>query len=287
MFLTFMKTIFIIIGGMADVAHAGLGGATPLMAASTPSLDALAKCGCCGLIQNIPDGFPVTTENAVLSLLGYDFERGVPSTQTLRAFGTGAPLLQSDLRYFVMPKFSGHGVVVSDNEAVRGIGMMAMLRPLYPMGESVDISDSHPCGSLHDKALLAIKAIEIFDFVMVYIGETDLASRKRDVEGKIDAIERIDRELITPVADYVWNAKLQMNLVVACDHITSSLTGKCERGDVPAVVYFNDDLPYDTKAFDEATVAEGPLSAPLPGDLMRLLVSFEPFIEEDGNNAGL
>lgn len=282
-----MKTIFIILGGMADVAQDGLGGATPLMAASTPSLDALAKCGCCGLVRNIPDGVAVTTENAVLTMLGYDFGRGVPSSKTLRALGTGAPLRQSDLRFFVIPKFSGHGVVVSDNEAVRGIGMMAMLRPLYPTGDSVVGTEGRPCGSLHDKALLAVKAIEIFDFVLVYIDEPYLASRRRDVDGKIEAIEMIDRELITPVADYVWNAKLQMNLVVACDHITSSLTGKCIRGDVPAVVYFNDDLPYDTKAFDEASVGYGPLNAPLPGDLMRLLVSFEPFFEDEGNNAGL
>lgn len=276
-----MKTIFIILGGVADAADAGLGEETPLMAASTPSLDALAKCGCCGVIRNIPDGFPVTTENAVLSLLGYDFSRGVPSTRTLMTLGAGAPPPQSDVRYFIMPKFSGHGVVVSDNDAVRGIGMMAMLRPLYPLGESVELSEGHPCGSLHDKSLLAIKAIETFDFVLVYVGEADLASRNGDVDGKVDVIERIDRELITPVADYVWNAKLQMNLVVACDHVTSWKTRKCESGDVPAVVYFNDDLPYDTKAFNEVTAAEGPLNAPMPGDLMRLLVSFEPFAGED------
>ncbi|MDE6400570.1 MAG: hypothetical protein K2L68_06900, partial [Muribaculaceae bacterium] len=103
-----------------------------------------------------------------------------------------------------------------------------------------------------------------------------------DVEGKMDVLERIDRELITPVADYVWNARLQMNLVVTGDLVTSWRDRATARGEVPAVVYFNDDLPYDMKAFDEKTVAEGPLNAPLPGDLMRLLASFEPFDDEKG-----
>ncbi|MDE6533175.1 MAG: hypothetical protein K2M27_06550 [Muribaculaceae bacterium] len=277
-----MKTILIIIGGMADRPDIELDGRTPLMAASTPSLDALAKCGCCGLINNVPDNESPTLKTAVLSLMGYDFSRGVPSDRTLSFFSAGLPFNPSEMRFFVIPKFSGHGVVVSDDPVVRGIGMMAMLRPLFPMGEGVVVSGGAPTGTLRDKALLAIKAIEIYDFVMVYVGEAFEMSLNGDVEGKMDVLERIDRELITPVADYVWNARLQMNLVVTGDLVTSWRDRATARGEVPAVVYFNDDLPYDMKAFDEKTVAEGPLNAPLPGDLMRLLASFEPFDDEKG-----
>ena len=45
--------------------------------------------------------------------------------------------------------------------------------------------------------------------------------------------------------------------------------GEAGEGEVPAVVYFNDDLPYDTQSFDEASVVDGPLGTPLPGDLIK------------------
>ncbi len=86
-----------------------------------------------------------------------------------------------------------------------------------------------------------------------------------DLKGKIEAIERIDRDVINPIADYVWNAKVQMNMVVVSDHITSWRMGRPVRGrGTTAVVYFNDDLPYDTQSFDEASVVDGPLGTPLP-----------------------
>ena len=83
------------------------------------------------------------------------------------------------------------------------------------------------------------------------------------------------------MADYVWNAKMQMNLVVTGDYVTSWQDRRRLHGEVPAVVYFNDDLPYDLNRFDEESVKEVPLNAPLPGDLIRLLISFEPLPEEE------
>lgn len=271
-----MKTIFIVIGGLADIPDPERGGQTPLMAASTPSLDTLAKCGCCGSILPLDNDIPVTPENSMLALLGYDFSRGTVSAHTLAAFGAGQPFIHNNLRLFVVPKFSGHGVVVSDVDSVRGAVMMAMLKPLFPMGEDIQISEETPTGSLADKAMLAIKAIEMFDFVVVYVDTPDKAAMQGDPMAKIEAIEKIDRELITPVADFVWNAKMQMNLVVTGDHISSWKSRERIHGEVPAVVYFNDDLPYDMNRFDENSVKDGPLNAPLPGDLIRLLVSFEP-----------
>ncbi len=276
-----MKTIIIIVGGMADIPARVTGGKTPLMMASKPELDTLAKLGCAGTLLTIGSDVPLTPENAVLSILGHDFARGVPDQATLEAFGAGKTFDPSALRFFVVPKFSGHGVVISDNPAVRGAAMMAQMRPLFPVGEGLEITPEHPCGSLSDKARSVIKAIEIFDFVLVYVDEAEIASKARDIDAKTEAISRISRELIGPVADYVWNAKLQMNLVVMADRIVSWQTGKSMAGEVPAVVYFNDDPPYDLDTFDEEAVADGPLSAPLPGDLIRQLVSFEPYDDQE------
>ncbi len=273
-----MKTIFIIASGIADIPYEETCGKTPLMLADTPSLDALAKCGCCGSMLTLPEDIDLTSQNAILSILGYDLGKEMPTEESLEKFGKSA-LMSSDsegLGYFIIPKFSGHGVVISARPAVKGIGKMALLQPLEvnadpDSGESV----------LRRMAEAAISAIESKEFVLLHVECAAAMSRKGDLRGKIEAIEKIDRDIITPIADYVWNAKEQMNMVLATDCITSWKTRKFERGEIPAVVYFNDDLPYDTNRFDEQSVEDGPLNTPLPGDLIRKLISFEPFIEEE------
>lgn len=274
--LNVMQTVFIIIGGLADLPEEETGGRTPLMMADTPGLDALARVGCCGSVLPISDDVPLSAETAVLSLLGYDFGRGVPFASELSAFGrtsSRAGDFQS-LRYFVLPKFSGHGVVVSASDSMRGIGKLAMLRDATPSLRS---------GRLAPLAETALRELEKNEneFVLVYVDVAAIASEAGDLEGKIRAIEEADRLVVSPVADYVWNAKVQMNMVVASDLVASWKRRRGVRGEVPAVVYFNDDLPYDTERFNELSVVDGPLCAPLPGDLIKKLLTFEPILDSD------
>lgn len=271
-----MKTIFIVISGLADLPSPETGGKTPLMLADTPSLDALAKCGCCGSVLPVPDDVPLTRETSVLGLLGYDFRRGIPDPDALARFGSIPSRVLSDpsLRYFILPRFSGHGVVISASDAVVGIGKMTLLKPCRVPGATGDLRSN-----LLGKSEAAIRAIADSEFVLLHVGAADVESRRGNLQGKIEAIERIDRDIVTPIADYVWNAQEQMNMVVTSDFISSWKIGCEVRGEVPAVVYFNDDAPYDTPAFDEATVADGPLNAPLPADLIKKLVTFGPALD--------
>ena len=67
-----MKYIVILGDGMSDEPIAALGGRTPLEAASTPVMDALASKGELGMVQNVPQGMSPGSEVANLSVLGYD-----------------------------------------------------------------------------------------------------------------------------------------------------------------------------------------------------------------------
>jgi 2,3-bisphosphoglycerate-independent phosphoglycerate mutase len=67
-----MKHVVIIPDGAADAPQAALGGRTPLQAARTPALDALAARGRVGLANHVPDTLPPGSEVACMSLLGYD-----------------------------------------------------------------------------------------------------------------------------------------------------------------------------------------------------------------------
>ena len=65
-----MKYIVVLGDGMADEPIAALGGKTPLDAAVTPVMDALASKGRMGTVQNVPAGMAPGRDVANLSVLG-------------------------------------------------------------------------------------------------------------------------------------------------------------------------------------------------------------------------
>ncbi|MDE5789886.1 MAG: cofactor-independent phosphoglycerate mutase [Muribaculaceae bacterium] len=87
-----MKKIIILGDGMADEACESLGGLTPLEAASTPTLDALAANGRNGLLATVPDGFAPGSEIAHLSLLGYNVPEVFEGRGVLEAASMGVEI---------------------------------------------------------------------------------------------------------------------------------------------------------------------------------------------------
>ena len=67
-----MKYVVILGDGMADEPIESLGGRTPLEAADTPAMDALAAAGEIGLVHTIPEGMKPGSDTANLSVMGYD-----------------------------------------------------------------------------------------------------------------------------------------------------------------------------------------------------------------------
>ncbi|HPB12117.1 MAG TPA: phosphoglycerate mutase, partial [Kiritimatiellia bacterium] len=66
------KTVLFLGDGMADEPIAELGRLTPLQAAKTPHMDALARCGRSGTMLTLPEGFPTSSDVANMSVLGCD-----------------------------------------------------------------------------------------------------------------------------------------------------------------------------------------------------------------------
>lgn len=67
-----MKYAIVIPDGCADEPQESLGGRTPLQAADTPNMDAIAAAGVVGRANNVPPSLPAGSDVATLSLLGYD-----------------------------------------------------------------------------------------------------------------------------------------------------------------------------------------------------------------------
>jgi len=67
-----MKYAIIIPDGAADLPLEELDGRTPLAAAETPQIDAVAAMGKCGTVRTIPKSVPPGSDVAIMSVLGYD-----------------------------------------------------------------------------------------------------------------------------------------------------------------------------------------------------------------------
>jgi len=67
-----MKYVVIIPDGCADTPQDSLGGQTPLQAANTPHMDAIAQAGIVGAANHVPPHLPAGSAVANMSLLGFD-----------------------------------------------------------------------------------------------------------------------------------------------------------------------------------------------------------------------
>lgn len=92
-----MKAVVIIGDGMSDRPVARLGGRTPLMAASTPTLDRIAREGCLGLARTIPPTGPADSAVANLAVLGYDPARVFQGRAVLEAANMGVPIVDGEV----------------------------------------------------------------------------------------------------------------------------------------------------------------------------------------------
>ena len=92
-----MKYIVVLGDGMADEPIEALGGLTPLEAASTPAMDALASGGEMGMVQNVPLGMSPGSEIANLSVMGYDPMTDFTGRSPLEALSVGVEMEPDDV----------------------------------------------------------------------------------------------------------------------------------------------------------------------------------------------
>jgi 2,3-bisphosphoglycerate-independent phosphoglycerate mutase len=93
------KLIFLIGDGMGDRPVDELDGKTPLEAAETPAMDALARDCCAGVARTIPDSMPPGSDVANMSLIGFDPAVHHTGRGPIEAAAMGLDLGPDDLIY--------------------------------------------------------------------------------------------------------------------------------------------------------------------------------------------
>ncbi|MFH0836743.1 MAG: alkaline phosphatase family protein [Candidatus Aenigmatarchaeota archaeon] len=89
------------------------------------------------------------------------------------------------------------------------------------------------------------KSYHKYNFVLLHIKGTDIASHDKNPKKKKDVIEKFDKE-------FARLLKLKnINIIVTADHITSSKTGMHENGNVPFILYDPDNEIYCERKFHE------------------------------------
>jgi 2,3-bisphosphoglycerate-independent phosphoglycerate mutase len=83
--------------GIADDPHQNLGGKTPLEAAATPNMEALAHLGELGKVTIQADGLVPNSDVAALAFLGYDPRKSYPGPAPFEAAGLGIRLGEHDV----------------------------------------------------------------------------------------------------------------------------------------------------------------------------------------------
>jgi 2,3-bisphosphoglycerate-independent phosphoglycerate mutase len=91
--------VILVPDGMADEPLPALDGRTPLQAAATPVMDAMAGRGVVGLVQTIPGGMAPGSDVANLSVLGYDAAALYTGRSPLEAASIGVDLGPDDVAY--------------------------------------------------------------------------------------------------------------------------------------------------------------------------------------------
>ena len=96
-----MKYIVILGDGMSDEPMEVLGGKTPLEAANTPTMDALASMGELGMVQNVPPGMSPGSDVANLSVMGYDPKESYSGRSPLEALSLNIDMDPDDIVFRV------------------------------------------------------------------------------------------------------------------------------------------------------------------------------------------
>jgi 2,3-bisphosphoglycerate-independent phosphoglycerate mutase len=95
------RLLYVCLDGLADDPIPELDGRTPLEAAHTPFLDALARQGRTGIVTTVGEGIAPESDIAVFAILGYDPREEHPGRGVVEALGVGMDFREGDLAYRV------------------------------------------------------------------------------------------------------------------------------------------------------------------------------------------
>jgi 2,3-bisphosphoglycerate-independent phosphoglycerate mutase len=210
-----MKLIYVAIDGMGDLPIKALGNKTPLEAAETPNMDALAEAGKTGLMYTVKKGVAPESDVAVISLLGYDPFECSTGRGVIEAAGLGLNMKDGNLALRCNFATLGEGRNILDRRVARSLSTKEATELAKAVNKEVKL-ESYPstfefCNTLGHRAVLLIKSkakplsSAITNSDPAYIIVNGLGIAKADVDMVLQTCEPTDKTEAAKVAAALVN----------------------------------------------------------------------------------
>ncbi len=160
------------------------------------------------------------------------------------------------------------GAVITAVDLVRGLGILAGMRPLEVPGATAYLDTDYDA-----KGRFAVAALKESDLVFVHVEAPDEAGHEGLAEEKVKAVEGIDRFIACRLLDEMPRLAGDWRILVVPDHPTPISIRTHAADPVPFALYRPGIEPDGGTSFSEAGVTGGTWRDFPAWDLMRLLTS--------------
>ena len=191
--------------------------------------------------SSILNGHPVNKER---------IKKGLSPANSIWIWGEGKkPLLDS-----FYEKYKLKGSIISAVDLIRGIGILAGLKPVRVKGATGTLNTN-----FKGKAKAATGELSGGrDFIYLHMEAADECSHQGNVKNKVRAIEIIDREVTGPIKEALDNSGMDYRLMILPDHYTPISLRTHTSEPVPFMIYDstkdmynNPDRSAETQRFNE------------------------------------
>lgn len=159
-------------------------------------------------------------------------------------------------------RFGKTGAMITAVDLLRGLATLLGWKNIHVPG-ATGYLDTDYAG----KGAAAIRALDDVDFVIVHVEATDEASHEGHAAAKVEALERIDHDIVGPL-HAALKARGEYRILVSPDHPTFLRTKTHSYGYVPFAMCGTGLAASGAKTYDEETAAASPVVFDRGCDLM-------------------
>jgi len=159
-------------------------------------------------------------------------------------------------------RFGKTGAMITAVDLLRGIAELLGWNNIAVPGATGYLDTDYAA-----KGQYAIGALDEADLVIVHVEATDEASHEGDAPAKVEALERIDRDIVGPLHAHLRRQE-DYRILVSPDHPTFLRTKTHSHGYVPFTMCGTGITPDTAQAYDEVAAAASALVFDRGCDLM-------------------
>jgi 2,3-bisphosphoglycerate-independent phosphoglycerate mutase len=139
-----IRLVYVLLDGIGDLPHPSLNNLTPLEAAYTPNLDALARNGAMGSVISVGKGIAPQSDIAVFNMLGYSFKDGsYVGRGVIESIGCNLDFREGDLALRGNFATVDDNMKVVDRRAGRAISLQEAKDVCKTLSENIRFSDEN------------------------------------------------------------------------------------------------------------------------------------------------